>query len=167
MPDFKLSPNSALSALKDIHLPAAIHWWPLAKTVQVFFIVLLISIILASTYFFKKYKTLRPKREALKLLKQYEQEYIIHKNTQMTAAQISELLKRVALAYFHRKTVAGLQGDEWIAFLNQSSKVPQFELIKTELTLLPYTPPKSGHDFKLLFRITRQWISERSNPWPI
>ena len=150
----------ALSTLRDIHLPHSISQWPLAP--GWYLIAVLVISLLATLVFFvrKAYTFARPKREALRLLTNYQNSYESDMNSQVTSAQISLLLKRVALAYFPREKVASLQGDDWIFFLNQTAKKVNFEEVRAELIEMPYQSPKDC-DLGLLFEMTRQWIRQR------
>ena len=155
------SPNpQELAQLRDIHLPDAISWWPLAPGWYLLFILVLVMVLIISMRFTNYYLNGRAKRHALRLVDAYLQEYRTHGNAQLSAARLSELLKRVALVYFPRKNVAGLQGEAWIAFLNSTSKALDFYNVRNELLHMPYQPAITG-DLHLLFTMTRTWIKQR------
>ena len=115
-----------LAQLRDIHLPEAIGWWPIAPGWYIL-AVLLIMMVSALVFFLRRhYLQGRVKRQALREWVMYHQEYQQEQHSQISAAKLSELLKRVALMYFPRNEVASLQGDAWIVFLNQTSKQLDF-----------------------------------------
>ncbi|MBA2710697.1 MAG: DUF4381 domain-containing protein [Tatlockia sp.] len=158
-----MSEPPELAKLHDIHLPEAIGWWPLAEGWYLLFLLVLIIICLASYYANRFHKNGKAKREALRLLKIYEQEYHSGADSQTISMKISELLRRVALVYFPRKEVAGLQGQAWLNFLSQTSKKIDFNSIEEYLLALPYQPSKNI-DLKPLFCRARGWIKQRGKP---
>ena len=155
-----MADSNPLANLRDIHLPKAIGWWPLAPGWYLLFLLILCLSLFFVYKLHKKRQQAKAKKEALKLLKRYEEQYDLEGDSQKTCMQISELLRRVALAYFERQKVAGLQGDEWLQFLNQSSKGGELMQVSDYLLHLPYRP-KQEIDLKPLFAKVRLWIKER------
>ncbi len=153
----------ALAGLQDIHLPEPIGWWPPAWGWCVLGLMLMVGLIALGLYIIRRYINGQKKRQALRLLKSYRQEYLDKANSQLGAARVSELLKRVALVYFPRMSVASLNGEAWINFLNTTSKGLDFECVKQELLEIPYKPPKKC-DLELLYSLAFKWISQRRVP---
>lgn len=151
---------SELASLRDIHIPAAIGIWPLAK--GWYFLSLLVGLcLLFLGYTLVRFiQKNRSKRQALRVLQTYQQDYLKQQNTQVSAAKISELLKRVALLYYPRERVASLQGQAWIDFLNQTSKNIDFNPVSLLLLECPYYP-QANQDMSPLFQIANQWIKQR------
>jgi hypothetical protein len=152
-----------LAALRDIHLPAPINWWPLALGWYVLGLVVLALFFFFVFFLVRYYLNNRKRRQALQLLKKYQEEYQMDGNGQLMAARVSELLKRVALVYFERSRVASLQGDKWIDFLNHTGKGLDFKEVRDALLRAPYQP-NSPCDLNLLFKISGLWISQRRGP---
>jgi hypothetical protein len=156
----------SLEQLKDIHLPNPIGWWPIAWGWYLLGLLIITLLATLSYCIWKYYKRTGAKREALTLLKQYFQTYKAERNCQSSSAQVSELMRRVALAYFPREEVASLQGEAWIAFLNNHSKTVNFAPIKELILELPYrtkvlasnTP---NPDLTPLFTCAKAWIKQR------
>ncbi len=72
------------------------------------------------------------------------------------SAKIAEVLRRTALAAYPRDQVAGLYGDEWIKFLNQSSDIqPLNQELSHALTEAPYKTTPSNED---LMQMARHWV---------
>jgi hypothetical protein len=153
-----------LSQLKDIHLPAEISGWPWAMPSQIIFFVGIFLLIFTGHWGFKHYQKNRPKRIALRLLAQYQVDYTQHAHRQKTAAQISELLKRVALAYFPRKEVAGLEGQAWIDFLNRTGAKLDFNRVQAAILVLPYCLDAEAGELPALIKLAKEWILQRSHP---
>ena len=149
-----------LTQLRDIHLPDPISWWPLAIGWEVLFVLMLVlaSLIVLSVRRF--YQRGRARREGLRLLRQYEQAYQEGLSSHLVSIQISEILRRVALVYFAREELAGLQGELWITFLNKSAKGVHFSAVRESLLVLPYQPNHSMH-LEPLFLCAKMWIKQR------
>lgn len=152
-----------LAQLKDIHLPSSIGWWPLAPGWYVLMILIFLMVFVISYLFYRRAQDAKPKLQALKLLKKYQQHYEKEPNSQMTSARVSELLRRVALVYFPREQVASLHGESWIAFLNQTGKGIDFEPIQYMLLELPFKAQDSIN-LNPLFTRVETWIRQRGVP---
>ncbi|RUR09548.1 DUF4381 domain-containing protein [Legionella septentrionalis] len=170
-------PQQELAHLRDIHIPPAIGWWPLAPGWYVILCLLAVALFALAFFLYRHYKRGRAKRHALRILKTYRLEYAQQGNAQITCARISELLKRVALVYFPREQVASLQGEDWINFLDKTGRGIDFQPLKMELLELPFQPdnrtqappqnklPKQqSGKLPLLFMQTEKWIKQRSKP---
>jgi hypothetical protein len=150
----------ALSELHDIHLPAPISFWPPAPG---YYIIALVLILFTVVFFIRFYtrKSREIKRAALEQLSEMEQTYQNGGEAHQVAAQISVLLKQVALLYYPRETVASLQGDAWLNFLIQSSKKLDFKSVQHELIELPFHPGEN-QSVTTLLSLTKRWIKQRS-----
>lgn len=158
-----MADSQVLAKLHDIHLPPSIGWWPLAPG---WYLVILSAVLFTFfvTYLARRsYLNGRAKRQALQLLKRYEQEYQTKPNSQISSMNVSELLRRVALVYFPREEVASLQGTAWIAFLTKSSKGIDFNALSDYLLVLPYQPAQEI-SLQPLFSNARLWIRQRGKP---
>ncbi|GEM_PF-1664563 len=79
------------------------------------------------------------------------------------AAEFSELLRRVAMARYGREACAGLQGAEWLEWL-EANDPKGFSWTDTGKVLLslPYAPPQAAtntEEMPALFRALRHWIN--------
>ncbi|MDP3704425.1 MAG: DUF4381 domain-containing protein [Legionellaceae bacterium] len=168
-----------LAHLHDIHLPTPIHWWPLAP--GWYLVIGLIMLIGLSLMYvtYRRYAYGQARRQALQALTDCESKHQHNPNSQRSTAAVSELLKRVALAYYPREQVAGLQGDAWLIFLNntvssrrtiidmgkKNTTTPEdpkinFNQVRNELLEYPYQPPQPC-DLEPLFRLVRTWIKHQ------
>ncbi len=114
-----------LQELRDIHLPEPISWWPPAFGwwMMIVALIIVVGLILwANAY---RQRT-RPRRVALAQLKQVKQQYAVDSDDQWAIVQISDLLRRYALAVFSRSQVAGLSGQAWLNFLDTTGATNQF-----------------------------------------
>ncbi len=158
------NPSPELAKLHDIHLPEAIGWWPLAIGWYVLAVLLLLSVFVGLYTLHRRQQHAYPKRQALRLLEQYQQQHQQSADSHMISARISELLKRVALAYFPRDKVAALQGAEWIEFLNRTGTGVEFHQVSYELLELPYQSKPDQQGLDTLFLMAQRWIKQRKKP---
>lgn len=158
----------SLDSLRDVHVPPHLGWWPPAPGWCILAVLILIGMTIAVIWFVHCYQCGRFKREALAVLTQYHQQSLQDHNPNAICAQISELLKRVALTYYPHSHVAGLQGQPWLDFLNTSAKTVDFNSVRTLLLEYPFQPNNlislNPDDLELLFKCARRWIKNQGKP---
>ncbi|MFT5883031.1 MAG: hypothetical protein ACI9FG_001541 [Crocinitomicaceae bacterium] len=98
-----------LDSLRDLAVPEAPSWWPMAPGLVFLLVLVLWSALCFSVAFYQKYKAAAYRRAGVSLLVNVK-----------TVRELSVLLKRVALVSFERESVASLYGKEWVEFLQQS-----------------------------------------------
>ncbi|KTC91594.1 DUF4381 domain-containing protein [Fluoribacter dumoffii] len=152
-----------LAQLKDIHLPAPIGWWPLAPGWYILMALILFIAIILAYGAYKRHRYALAKKQALLLLNDYRKNFDKEQNSSLTCARISELLRRVALAYYPRERVASLHGEDWLNFLNETGKGTDFKLVKDLLLDAPFKT-ESTMDLKPLFQTAQLWIKQRRVP---
>jgi hypothetical protein len=150
--------NTELQQLKDIHLPQAINTWPLAPGWLALY-ALAFGLLCYLLYFWYQR---RQKRKTIKFamakLKALQPLLVENPDSINIAAEISILIRRTALHYFPRMDIAGLAGDQWLAFLNRSGKTAQFTDETGRLLLdAPYRKINTN-DLTPLFALTQSWL---------
>lgn len=158
-----MTDQQPLAQLRDIHLPDPVGWWPLAPGWYGLAILAGLVCLALIGFIYRYYAHGRAKRQALKLLTAYHKDYLQDGDSQLISAKVSELLRRVALAYFPRGQVASLKGPEWLAFLNSTGKNINFNAVRECLLELPYQPQRDVNVKPLLTR-ARAWIKQRGAP---
>jgi len=149
--------------LRDLHLPDAISWWPLAP--GLWFVIALAVVGLA--YLLRWYLRTRSRgaarRHALRQLDQLTADFELHHDSVRFSSELSELLRRTMLAYAPRGEVAGLTGDAWLAWLDHDFDVPRFQAeAGRKLLELPYRRPDddiSAMDLVDLLSAVRQRLA--------
>ena len=144
---------TSLENLHGIVEPEAVSlWWPLATGWWVAVAFVLVASVLAAW----RVNSLR-RRNAYRRAALAELE-------DGNAAGLPTLLKRVALSAYPRTEVAGLTGDDWIAFLNREAPRCFDEAAARELLHLSYAPesaPESdGETSDRLTDACRRWIAD-------
>lgn len=148
--------------LRDLHLPAAISWWPPASG---WWLLLGISILLCygiGIWLQRRWRRQRARRAAQRALQQYCQEFAENRDAQQLIQRLSILLKRVALSYFPRSEVASLHGHAWLQFLDRAfDGSPQAHAftrgVGRVLATAPYRP-KPQIDGDALCQLCALWL---------
>ncbi len=122
--------------LKDIHEPVAIGWWPPA----IGWWLLAITVPILIIFFIWVYKRLTRRtaiKTATKILSELKQDKT--RNNLEMVAELSMLLRRVAISVSPRVKSAGLTGTQWLSFLDSTVKDSPFSSgIGQLLTEAPY-----------------------------
>lgn len=134
---------SQILPLKDIHLPDAPGFWPLAPGWWI--LLLLVIIVLVTVFYFGK--TYLHQRRQKKLLshrlltefKQIQLAYKTHKNQHQLACDMSAFLRRIALHELKATDSVSLSGEEWLVGLSYLSDV-DLSAHRQALTEAPYNP---------------------------
>jgi Domain of unknown function (DUF4381) len=151
--------NPALQQLKDIHLPPAISLWPSAPGWIILSVVTAALLGYGITVWYGRRKqryTIKYARLQLNQLQALMQ----HNPDEINiAAEISTLIRRTALYYFQRDAIAGLSGQEWLQFLNDSGRTLEFTAATGQLLI--DAPYRKHHNTDLapLFALTQNWLA--------
>lgn len=128
--------------LRDLHLPEAIGWWPLAPGWWLFIALALFGLGWLLMRALRTRRFNAPRRYAIRELATVEAEYLAHRNPVALGQQASSLLRRGMLAYAPRHEVAGLTGESWLKWLDQGLPLPYFHTEGGKSLLqLPYRDP--------------------------
>lgn len=103
-----------LTALHDFYQPPAPSWMPQTVGWYMLFALLVIVAVLFAVRALRQWFRNRYRREAIREIQD------------ASSAQLSEILKRTALAAWHRPRVAALTGEQWTDFLANSSGLEEF-----------------------------------------
>lgn len=105
--------------LRDVHIPEAISWWPLA--IGWWITMLLIPMLLWISFLIYKRLTRKTAiKTAKKLLAELKQD--TRKTDVDKLAEISALIRRVAISVSPREECASLTGQAWLEYLDKSLK---------------------------------------------
>lgn len=154
----------ALAQLKDIHLPNPVSWWPPALGWWFVMIIVALTTAWLSWRSWRWWQSMKPKRQALQLLEQIEKKAKANAPVSDICAQVSQLLRRVALTYYPVNEVAGLKNDAWITFLNNHGDNINFNAVREHLLVYPYNSHAQA-SLAPLFDRARAWIKQRRRPW--
>ena len=131
--------------LRDLHLPPAISWWPLAPGWWVVLAIVAAGLVWFLHRSWRHWRAGRPRRLALRQLVLLDNEYQASGNIQWLGIELSELLRRAMLAYAPRSEIAGLTGRNWLRWLDQGMTEALFSAGPGQmLESLPYRNPELG-----------------------
>lgn len=106
--------------LRDIHLPDAVSWWPLAVG---WWLLLALLIITAIALVYLRRKQLQRRRSpvylARKSLEQIKTEYAANGNKLELVKNLSTLLRRTVITLNPREDTAALTGHAWLRYLDK------------------------------------------------
>lgn len=145
--------------IRDIQLPPDPPLWPLAPGWWLLLALLLIAFSLLALHWYRR-GALR--RAALRELEQLRLRYQSDGNDAVLAMGLSTLLRRLALSRDPRTQVAGLSGDEWLAYLDIRGGTKGFSAGEGRRLL---TTPYGGGgeaDVDALLALVRSWIYRNS-----
>lgn len=160
--------------LRDIHLPEPVSWWPPAPG----WWLLLAGIILigAAVIILRKiYLGKQLKRDISAELDTIKQQFQTTQNKPRLAKSLSILLRRASISYYPEADIAGLTGDDWLVYLDDSNTraTPgdgfQSDTGRVLLTA-PYLPDTDRHDdnrldfdAQKLIRLCETWLQSAHN----
>ncbi|MEM8669723.1 MAG: DUF4381 domain-containing protein [Planctomycetota bacterium] len=152
-PTIEEPPATSLDRLHDIVLPDPVPWWPPAPIwyVIIFSIVMLIGV---ATYLaWRKWRINAYRRVAVRALMTTE-----------SIAEVSSLLRRVALSFSSRASIASLQGENWCDWLDQQVDSPMSESTRQQLTEGVYGRNESPSDLQGIRQYALDWIRTHRVP---
>jgi len=179
--------NDPLAGLRDIHLPAAIGWWPPAPGwwMLLGFIILCIAV----SYFWLRWRTAQKNKPltfsqadmiatALLEFDSIDQHPASDTDAREVVGEISRLLRRCAIqlntpaliaadsnttGLISADPIAGLTGQTWLAWLDEHWDRHDFtQGVGLMLIEAPYRQSiAASGDLAELFRITRTWLEQQ------
>ena len=140
--------------LRDLHLPEAIGWWPLAPGWWVL-IALALAALGTLCYLLLQHRRRNAyRRRGAQQLEQLYQCYAQQGDAQALVSGVNALLKSVALVAYPREVVAPQHSGDWVRFLNAHARENPFAAGFGET---PYRPGCEV-DVDALKASARSWI---------
>lgn len=154
-------PADPLDQLKDIHLPDAVSWWPLAPGWWILLVLFLIMVAVAIYLYFRSQRKSRQEiiiEQALQLLHTLQEQSL---SSKALITALSELLRRTAISLYGREMIANLAGKNWLLFLNDYGSTKAFtEGVGQAFADQPYRPEVDYHRQALL-GLTDDWLKKQ------
>lgn len=145
-----------LAALRPLHLPEPVSWWPPAPG---WWVLALLGLVTAGATVWWWLRG-RARRAALSELRRIETSGL---PAARMAREVSSLLKRYALTFRPRTEVAGLTGEAWARYLEQGVEGDALAARSAEsLIEVPYRR-EPDLDRASLLAFARRWI-RRNGP---
>lgn len=146
-------------ALRDIHLPQAVSWWPpaLGYWLLPLLLVLLWLVVITVRSWLRRHSV---KKVIKNQLTDLEAEYAITQDAQLLVQKLSMLLRQVCLYYFPGSECAALTGENWLVFLDkQLSGSSAFQSgVGQSLISAPYQR-QVNVDVPALLALCKNWLA--------
>ncbi|WP_332116567.1 DUF4381 domain-containing protein [Azorhizobium caulinodans] len=159
-PALRLDPGASdpLIALKDIHLPAPVSFWPLAPGWWMLLGLVIVLLLLAALLEWRRRQTLGYK--AQRALDVIARDTVRYADARAVGAEAAVLVRRILLSRGGAQA-AVLTGADWQAYLAQGKGALPQEIGRF-LAVAPYLPPgaqeAAGMDRAALVAALRRWI---------
>jgi hypothetical protein len=144
--------------LRDIHLPGAIGWWPLAPG----WWLLVALLIAAAGIALWRYRSQFRERAALRALKRVHAALEAGDAPVACVQRISMVIRRFAMSVAQGTSVAGMTGDQWLRFLDSRWERSAFLEGAGRLMIYgPYAPPGriARDDVQALNELCIAWVA--------
>lgn len=154
-------PSDPLAALRPLHSPEAISWWPPAPGWWIVTALAITALIFIIIFLSRHWKINRYRRHALREATQIKQDYA--QQPLHYCQQMNQLLKRIAVHVWPKNLTASLTGTAWLEFLNAQYKHEIFS--PTSITLLGESAYQATADISpaaidKLHNEVMQWIKQ-------
>jgi len=150
-----MNPQDPLAALRPLHLPDAVSWWPPAPGWWVLALLVLTLAVWLGRWALKRYRHNAYRRAALA-----ELEALRSAQTALFAQHANVLLRRVAIQAFPQTEVRRLSGGEWLGFLDEHLKQPMFASALGEDLLQAAYADQHKYDTEALYQACARWIRQ-------
>ncbi len=110
--------------LRDIHLPGAVDWWPLAPIWWVILLLIIITPLAILQY--RKWKESRFITIALKQFESIKQHYQQHQDSSRYIKELSILLRQSVMTLVSREQTASVTGEQWLKLLDRLGDTDEF-----------------------------------------
>jgi hypothetical protein len=153
-----------LDQLRGLHLPEEIGFWPPAPGWWLTAGLILLLAIGTVIVILARRRSLR--LHALRELDNLKSRWNPESDFQTMAAEVSMLLRRIALKRYGHEAVARLYGEYWQQFLSKTGEGHSEEAwdpdIGRILALAPYAPPGPGSTWSPL---SREYLLQKAKHW--
>jgi hypothetical protein len=162
IPPYTAPASELLRQLDDIKGLGTISAWPLAPGWWMLIALCVILFSIGIAFHLRRRAWQRSwKKDAAQSLSDLE-EKLDTANAQATVSTLSITLRRIAIRKFSRSDCAGLQGDQWLQWL-QAHDPRHFDWQRARHLLIdiPYAPPNTSlnlDEVRELIHVTRKWM---------
>ncbi|GGF53422.1 hypothetical protein GCM10007301_11090 [Azorhizobium oxalatiphilum] len=160
-PGLRLDPGAGdpLLALRDIHLPQAVSFWPPAPGWWGLLAIILLAALLAAILEWRRRQTLAYR--AMRELEAIAKDTARYQDSRAVGAAAALLVRRILVTRAHSPAAAVLTGDDWQSFLGKG-KAGLPDDISRFLAAAPYLPPTApaarAMERDRLVRALKRWI---------
>ena len=155
-----MNPGTPHLALRDIHLPEPISWWPPAPGWWILLFTVLL-LCFAAWLFYKRRQQKKRQRASIQSLAILRADFDNNMNNAKLLRELSVLMRRSCISFYPREISAGLTGERWLAFLDDTSPKKEFSNgIGKVLANAPYLPERAMIDIDshALIKLCESWL---------
>lgn len=149
-------PNPALAQLQDIIHPEPIGAWPWAIGYWLVLALLIAFITLLVIWLRKRARYLAPKKAAKQLLSQLDRQATSY------ASDVNSLLKRTAMSYLSRESIASLDGEAWATWLDGYLPEPKRQRFGPLLAKRHQATPLTLTEANELHQLAQTWLASKA-----
>lgn len=155
-----MNPGDPLAQLRDIHLPAAVSWWPPAPGWWLLLVLLLLGLAALLWLAIRHWRRRAYRRIARRELQACFADWQQSGDNRGYLEAVNAILKRTALRSFPRREVAALYGESWCNFLDgQIRRAAAPPLSQSVLARNYYAPDvPAGEDLEALQHSALHWL---------
>lgn len=146
-----------LAKLRDIHLPKPISIWPLAPGWYLLLTLILLILVAVAIVIYRHQRKTRGKKLALQQLASLR-DLAKRAQTSHAIAQLSILLRRLALSVSSRQEVASLHDDAWLQFLDETGETDGFTSGPGKVLITAPYQRQTPEVTEELFLLAQRWI---------
>lgn len=155
MPDFK-------DELTDIMTPDAASAWPLAEGWWIVISIATVLILGLAFFAFRLLRGSQGRRWALSEIDKIANEFNQTDDYSTLASKLSILMRRAAMTNRPRNFVAGLVGEDWLAFLDSVGQTQDFNKgVGRYLITAPYIESPL-YDADALVALCKRWVRKNT-----
>ena len=148
----------ALSQLRDIHVPGAVAFWPPAPGWWLLAAAVLAIVLIAVYRYRRRGINTHLRYDALAELARIQTEFQRHGDAAGMAAQLSILLRRIAVTCGGRMDVAGLSGEAWLRYLDETGHTRAFSHGPGQVLMTAPYQARADVDAQALMATASGWI---------
>ncbi len=152
-------------ALRDIHLPEPISWWPPAPGWWILLFTVLL-LCFAAWLLYKRRQKKKHQRSSIQSLTIIRADFDKDQNSTKLLRELSVLMRRSCITFYPREISAGLTGERWLAFLDDTSLKKEFsDGVGKILASAPYLPEQAKIDIDshALLNLCESWLRAQPN----
>lgn len=159
-----MNPDTAL-ALRDIHLPEPVSWWPPAPGWWLLLFALIV-LCLSCWFMYRRWQHRQQQRDSLKAFTNIQLNFNQDQNRTKLVRELSILLRRSCITFYPRELSASLTGESWLQFLAATSMQDEFTSGAGQvLASAPYLSERSNLaiDAQALLAVCENWLRAQPN----
>ncbi len=147
-----------LADLRAYHLPDAVSWWPPAPGWWILALLLIGLVGALAAWLLRRHRRQAAARAARAELLAFRGAWDGDGDTLVYVRGLSRLLRRFALVRFGPRRVAGLVGEDWLAFLDANGGAGRFQSATGRLLLDAVYRPVTDLPVTELAGLVADWI---------